>query len=125
MKLATTVGPRVEHHPRFPRRTNTEFAHVISPTEIELVVWERGSGLTLACGTGACATVVAAVLSGRAKEGSEVTVHLPGGDLGITVLPGMTNVLMRGPALHVFDGTLAPRALAPRPRGRQAERSSA
>jgi diaminopimelate epimerase len=114
-KLATSIGPMIENHPRFPRRTNTEFAHVISPTEIDLVVWERGSGLTLACGTGACATVVAAVLTGRAQEGREVTVHLPGGDLGITVLPGMTNVHMRGPALHVFDGELSPRQVAPRP----------
>ncbi len=114
-KLGTTEGPVVEHLPRFPRRTNVEFAHVISPTEIRLVVWERGSGLTLACGTGACATVVAAVLTGRAKEGTDVLVHLPGGDLTITVLPGMTNVLMRGPALHVFDGELEPRSVAPRP----------
>ncbi len=115
MALATTVGPSVEKHARFPRRTNVEFAHLMSPTEIELVVWERGSGLTLACGTGACATVVAAVLTGRASAGVEVIVHLPGGDLGITVLPSMTNVLMRGPALHVFDGTFTPRAIAARP----------
>lgn len=113
--LAETVGPLVERHARFPRRTNAEFAHVISPREIELVVWERGSGLTLACGTGACATVVAAILTGRAEEGTEVAVHLPGGTLAITVQPGMTNVLMRGPALHVFDGELAPRQIAPRP----------
>jgi diaminopimelate epimerase len=113
--LAETVGPSVEHHARFPRRTNAEFAHVISPREIELVVWERGSGLTLACGTGACATVVAAILTGRAEEGTEVAVHLPGGTLAITVEKGMSNVLMRGPALHVFDGDLTPRAVAPRP----------
>lgn len=114
-KLAETVGPSVEHHTRFPRRTNAEFAHVISPREIELVVWERGSGLTLACGTGACATVVAAILTGRAEEGTEVAVHLPGGTLAITVEKGMSNVLMRGPALHVFDGDLTPRAVAARP----------
>jgi len=113
--LATTVGPSVENHARFPRRTNAEFAHVISPREIELVVWERGSGLTLACGTGACATVVAAILTGRAEEGTEVSVHLPGGTLAITVEKGMSNVLMRGPALHVFDGDLQPRRVAPRP----------
>jgi diaminopimelate epimerase len=114
-RLAETVGPLVEHHARFPRRTNVEFAHVISPREIDLVVWERGSGLTLACGTGACATAVAAVLTGRAEEGTEVAVRLPGGILAITVLPGMTNVLMRGPALHVFDGEMAPRDVVPRP----------
>jgi diaminopimelate epimerase len=113
--LATTVGPLVENHARFPKRTNAEFAHVISPREIDLVVWERGSGLTLACGTGACATVVAAILTGRAQEDTDVAVHLPGGTLAITVLPGMTNVLMRGPALHVFDGELQPRAVRPRP----------
>jgi diaminopimelate epimerase len=114
-QLATTVGPLVENHARFPRRTNAEFAHVISPREIELVVWERGSGLTLACGTGACATVVAAILTGRAQEGTEVAVHLPGGTLWITVEPGLANVRMRGPALHVFDGELAPRAVVARP----------
>jgi diaminopimelate epimerase len=113
--LAETIGPLVEHHARFPRRTNAEFAHVIGPREIDLVVWERGSGLTLACGTGACATVVAAILTGRAEEATDVTVRLPGGALSITVLPGMTNVLMRGPALHVFDGELAPRDVQPRP----------
>jgi diaminopimelate epimerase len=113
--LAVTVGPSVENHARFPRRTNAEFAHMIGPREIELVVWERGSGLTLACGTGACATAVAAVLTGRAAEGTEIVVHLPGGPLAITVEKGMTKVLMRGPALHVFDGELEPRAVAPRP----------
>lgn len=113
--LATTVGPLMEHHPRFPRRTNVEFAHVISPREIELVVWERGSGLTLACGTGACATVVAAILTGRAEEGTDVAVHLPGGTLTINVERGLSNVLMKGPALHVFDGELSPRRVSPRP----------
>lgn len=113
--LAETVGPLVERHAWFPNRTNAEFARVIGPREIELVVWERGCGITLACGTGACATVVAAVITGRSSEGEEVLVHLPGGDLTITVLPGLANVLMRGPALHVFDGELEPRRVAPRP----------
>ena len=113
--LAEQVGPSVERHAWFPNRTNAEFARVISPREIDLVVWERGCGITLACGTGACATVVAAVLTGRAEEGSEVLVHLPGGDLVITVQRGLSNVLMRGPALHVFDGELEPRRVAPRP----------
>jgi diaminopimelate epimerase len=114
-RLAETVGPSVEKHARFPRKTNAEFAHMISPTEIDLVVWERGAGLTLACGTGACATAVAAVLTGRAQEGTEILVHLPGGSLSITVEKGLTNVLMRGPALHVYDGELEPRRVAPRP----------
>jgi diaminopimelate epimerase len=113
--LAESVGPLVERHAWFPNRTNAEFARVISPREIELVVWERGCGITLACGTGACATVVAAVITGRSSEAEEVLVHLPGGDLTITVLPGLANVLMRGPALHVFDGELEPRRVAPRP----------
>ncbi|HEY5923848.1 MAG TPA: diaminopimelate epimerase [Kofleriaceae bacterium] len=114
-ELAETAGPRVETHAWFPNKTNAEFARVISPREIDLVVWERGCGITLACGTGACATVVAAVITGRAEEGSDVLVHLPGGDLVITVEKGLTNVLMRGPALHVFDGELSPRSITPRP----------
>jgi len=74
-------------------------------------VWERGVGITLACGTGACATVVAAILTGRAEEATDVIVHLPGGDLVIHVERGLTNVRMRGPAQHVFDGELDPRAI--------------
>lgn len=115
-ELAETVGPSIERHAWFPNRTNAEFARVISPREIDLVVWERGCGITLACGTGACATVVAAVITGRAEEDTEVLVHLPGGDLVITVQRGLSNVLMRGPALHVFDGEVEPRRVVPRPR---------
>lgn len=74
-----TMGPLFEHHPAFPRRTNTEFVTVLSRTRLRMRVWERGAGLTLACGTGACATVVAAVLEGRADR--EATVELPGGPL--------------------------------------------
>ena len=115
-RLAETAGPLVETHAWFPNRTNAEFARVIGARELELVVWERGCGITLACGTGACATVVAAVLTGRCQEATEVLVHLPGGDLVITVQAGLANVLMRGPALHVFDGELEPRQVAARPR---------
>ena len=114
-KLADALGVLVEHHKWFPKRTNAEFARVKSAREIDLVVWERGVGITLACGTGACATVVAAVITGRCAEATEVLVHLPGGDLVITVERGMSSVLMRGPALHVFDGELDPRRVAPRP----------
>jgi len=114
-QLAETIGPKVEHHAWFPRRTNAEFAHVINRREIDLWVWERGCGITLACGTGACATTVAAVVTGRCDEDEEVRVHLPGGDLIITVARGLTGVAMRGPALFVFDGELDPRAVAPRP----------
>jgi diaminopimelate epimerase len=103
--LAEAVGPSIEHHDWFPRRTNAELAHVHGPSEIELVVWERGCGITLACGTGACATAVAACLTGRARAGSEIAVHLPGGALAITVAEDHRTVWMRGPAVHVFDGT--------------------
>ena len=113
--LAETIGRAVETHPAFPRKTNAEFAHLSGRREIELVVWERGCGITLACGTGACATTVAAVLTGRATEGDEVVVHLPGGALAITVAKGLTGVAMRGPAHFVYDGELDPRAVAARP----------
>src|SRR3954469_25970827 len=110
MELARTVGPVVERHAWFPTRTNAEFAHVKPRREIDLVVWERGCGITLACGTGACATAVAACLEGRASAGAEIPVHLPGGPLGITVTPEASGteprfagVVMRGPASIVFE----------------------
>jgi diaminopimelate epimerase len=102
--LAESIGPRVEHHAWFPQRTNAEFAHVKSRDEIDLVVWERGCGITMACGTGACATAVAAVLTDRTDR--VVRVNLPGGTLAIEVLRDLSNVLMTGPATHVFDGVL-------------------
>ena len=74
--------------------------------EIDLVVWERGSGLTLACGTGACATVVAAALEERLAPGVETPVHLPGGTLTITVAPDYSGVRLRGPARVAFQGEL-------------------
>lgn len=116
LQLAKTIGPLVEHHPWFPNRTNAEFAHVRSRREIDLVVWERGCGITLACGTGACATAVAAIVTGRADEATPVRVNLPGGTLEITVHAGLTGVAMKGPATHVFDGELDLARLAPRPR---------
>jgi diaminopimelate epimerase len=103
--LAETYGPTLEVADRFPRRTNVEFARVRGG-EIDLVVWERGSGLTLACGTGACATAVAAVLEGRLAAGVDTPVHLPGGTLAITISKDLSNVRMRGPARIVFAGTL-------------------
>ena len=114
-RLAPMLGPLVENHVMFPQRTNTEFAHVHSRDEIDLVVWERGCGITLACGTGACATVVASILAGRCEEDRPVKVNLPGGSLTIRVLPGFTNVMMSGPAQHVFDGELSPRSVNARP----------
>jgi diaminopimelate epimerase len=104
--LAERVGPTVERHDWFPRRTNVEFAHVLGPDRIDLVVWERGVGITLACGTGACATVVAACLTGRAKPGHEVAVRLLGGELMIKVAEDYSTVHMRGPAAHVYDGAV-------------------
>lgn len=114
-RLAETLGPIVENHAWFPQRTNVEFAHVRGPQELDLVVWERGCGITLACGTGACATVVAAILTGRVEEGPAVKVNLLGGPLSIRVLPSFANVRMTGPAVRVFDGELDPRAVMPRP----------
>ncbi len=96
--LAERIGPPIETHEWFPKKTNVELARLHSPTEIELVVWERGCGITLACGTGACATVAAACLTGRARVGEEVAVRLLGGTLHITVAADYAGVTMRGPA---------------------------
>ncbi len=103
--LATTYGSILEVAERFPRRTNVEFARVRGQ-EIDLVVWERGSGLTLACGTGACATVVAACLEERLTPGADTRVHLPGGTLVITVAPDYSGVRLSGPARIAFSGEL-------------------
>lgn len=97
------VGPIIEHDPVFPERVNVNVATIESPERIRLRVWERGAGLTLACGTGACATAVAAIKSDRVKSG--VTVSLPGGDLVIDWQPG-GSIRMTGPATHVFSGEL-------------------
>jgi diaminopimelate epimerase len=113
--LAETLGLAIEHHAWFPNKTNAEFARVVSASEIDLVVWERGCGITLACGTGACATAVAACLTGRARPGDEIVVHLPGGDLAIRVAADYSTVYMRGPAVHVFDGSLDADSVVARP----------
>jgi diaminopimelate epimerase len=97
------LGPLVEHHPVFPAKTNVEFVTVNSPTHVDVVVWERGCGFTLACGTGACAVVVAGVLTG--KTARTVTVTLPGGDLHISWPSNDATVTMTGPATTVFSGT--------------------
>ena len=98
------TGPVFEYHPMFPERTNTEFIQVLSDTEINMRVWERGSGETLACGTGACASAYACMLNGKTKE--EVTVHLLGGDLHIKYDKESGHIFMTGPAVVVFDGEL-------------------
>lgn len=97
-------GPVFETHPSFPEQVNTEFVQVISRNEINMRVWERGSGETLACGTGTCASVVACVLNGKTDE--KVTVHLLGGDLFIEYNRGNGTVWMTGPAEIVFDGEI-------------------
>jgi diaminopimelate epimerase len=98
-----TAGPEIERHPLFPKKTNVEFVNVLSNEELKMRVWERGVGETLACGTGTCATAVAANITGRA--GRKVVVHLRGGDLNINWTE-QGDVLMTGPAEFVFNGTL-------------------
>lgn len=96
------IGPLFEHHAIFPDRVNTEFVQVIDDHTLKMRVWERGSGETLACGTGACATVVAACENGFCQKGEDVTVHLRGGDLVIRYSD--ETVIMTGPATTVFEG---------------------
>jgi diaminopimelate epimerase len=100
--LVLGVGPQVERHPAFPRRTNAEFVRVNRPDDVTVRVWERGSGETLACGTGACAVTVAGALTGR--TGRRLTAHLPGGDLQLFWSEGDNRVYMTGPAVEVFSG---------------------
>jgi diaminopimelate epimerase len=97
-----TLGPRFEHHERFPKRVNTEFVRVLGRAEVNMRVWERGSGETAACGTGACAAAVAGVLTGRTDR--SVLVHLVGGDLSIEWRERDGHVYMRGEAVEVFRG---------------------
>ena len=96
------IGPQFENHPAFPQRTNTEFIQVADRTAIAMRVWERGAGATLACGTGACASVVAGVLTGRCDRAC--TVRLPGGDLDIVWSATTDRLYMTGPAERVFSG---------------------
>lgn len=97
-----TLGPQFEHHPAFPQRTNTEFIQVVRPDYLKMRVWERGAGITLACGTGACATVVAGVLTGKSDR--LCTVELPGGCLEIEWSEQNQRIYMTGPAEQVFTG---------------------
>ncbi len=97
-----TIGPRFEHHSAFPQRTNTEFIQVVQPNYVKMRVWERGAGITLACGTGACASVVAGVLTGKCDRAT--TVELPGGCLQIEWSAIDEKVYMTGPAEQVFIG---------------------
>ncbi len=99
------IGPEFEHHEVFPDRINTEFVQVLNRNEVNMRVWERGSGETLACGTGTCATVVACVLNGLTED--EITVHLLGGDLLLRYDRERNTVWMTGPAAVVCDGEIS------------------
>ena len=98
------LGPKLERHPSFPRRTNVHEVEVLSPTEVKMLTWERGAGRTLACGTGACAVGVAAHLNGL--TGRSILCHLPGGDLQIDWSEADGHVYMTGPAASVYTGSI-------------------
>lgn len=102
-------GPLLETHELFPRKTNVEFVQVLSPSDVRMRVWERGAGETMACGTGACATSVAAILAGH--TGREVTVHLLGGDLKIEWAEN-NHIYMTGPATEAFNGEVTEEFIA-------------
>ncbi|MEO0457049.1 MAG: diaminopimelate epimerase [Cyanobacteria bacterium P01_A01_bin.114] len=107
------IGPQFEHHAAFPQRINTEFIEVVRPNYLKMRVWERGAGPTLACGTGACASLVAAVLNGKCDSASadlsvrKATVELPGGPLDIEWSADDNHVYMTGPAELAFTGITA------------------
>ena len=98
------VGSEIEHHHYFPHRTNVEFASVINEKSIAMRVWERGSGETMACGSGACATFVAAHLNGLVE--CEAIVRMPGGELIISVDESSQHIMMTGDAVKVFRGVV-------------------
>lgn len=98
------IGPYFENHTCFPKRTNTEFVEILDRNTVNMRVWERGAGETLACGTGACATAVACVLNDKTED--KITVHLLGGDLQIEWDRETNQIYMTGPATTVFDGKL-------------------
>lgn len=100
----TSAGPRIEHSPEFEGGVNAEFASVLADGSIRMRVWERGSGITLACGTGACATAAAACLAGLSAFGSPVVIGMDGGSLTVTVDGKSAQVVMTGPAVTVFEG---------------------
>jgi len=100
--LVLGIGPKIETHLAFPKRTNAEFVRVNNPEDVTVRVWERGSGETLACGTGACAVAVAGVLTGRTQR--RVVAHLCGGDLALNWSESDNHVYLTGPAVEVFSG---------------------
>lgn len=102
LRLPEQIGSKLEHHPLFPDGVNVEFVHVLSQNRLRMRVWERGSGVTMACGTGSCASTAACAAAGLCVKGQPVTVELDGGELEITVLEDGT-VWMKGPAEFVFE----------------------
>ncbi len=104
LEVEKTYGPTFEHHPFFPHRTNVEFVRVTGPQQLEVTVWERGAGITLACGSGACASAAAAMRSGRVNAGQPVQLQLPGGLL--TVTRRADGLWLKGPAELVFEGKI-------------------
>lgn len=98
------IGPKFEHHPAFPRKTNTEFVQVKDDAHVRMRVWERGAGITLACGTGSCATTVACILNNKTQR--KIKVELDGGELTVEWADN-NHIFMTGPATLVFDGELA------------------
>ena len=103
--LLRDIGPKIEHNKAFSGRVNVEFISKVGDNELRMRVWERGSGETQACGTGACASAAAAVSKGFCRAGKPIKVHLDGGDLEITVKEDFT-CLMRGPAEFVSEGEI-------------------
>lgn len=103
-------GPMLEHHPLFPERANISVAQVLSPTHLKLRTWERGAGLTRACGTAACAATVAAIR--RRKTEREITVSLPGGDLTVEWREADNHIYMTGPVMLDYEGELDPALLS-------------
>lgn len=98
------IGPKFENHVRFPKRTNTEFVKILDKKNVKMRVWERGTGETLACGTGCCATTVACILNGLTED--EITVHVLGGEIQVKWDRDNNHIYMTGPATTVFDGTI-------------------
>ena len=103
-------GPYLESHPNFPSGTNVHFVHIVSRDYLEVLVWERGCGATMACGTGACACL--AVTSSLGLCANKVTINLPGGNLEINWPDRTSNILMTGPSTYVYSGRFDPNSLA-------------
>ena len=115
VRMAGELGPALETHAAFPRRTNVSFVRPMGEQEFQAVVWERGCGVTAACGTGAGAIGTAACLEGRARTGRDIRIHLPGGVLTVQVAEDYGEVFLAGPADLAFRGSVDPAAL-PEPR---------